>query len=101
MSWATSYIKKLQNGESVCFRPKGNSMVPLIKSGDLVEIEPILESHEFKIGDIVLCKVKGKQYLHLIKSIQENRILIGNNRGYINGWTSKNSIYGLCVKIGE
>jgi hypothetical protein len=44
-------------------------------------------------GDIVLCKVNGSQYLHLIKHIQGDRYQIGNNIGKINGWIGIGSIY--------
>ena len=36
-------------------------------------------------GDVVLCKVNGRHYLHLVKAIQGKRFQIGNNRGRING----------------
>ena len=97
MSWATKYIEKLISGETVQFRPRGNSMSGKIESGQLCTVQPI--SEELQKGDIVLCKVKGKQYLHLIKAIQGTRFQIGNNHGGINGWVGKNSIYGKCVKV--
>ncbi|MBN2561976.1 MAG: hypothetical protein JXQ75_13710 [Phycisphaerae bacterium] len=52
-----------------------------------------------EVGDIVLCKVSGNEYLHLVKAIQGRRFQIGNNRGRINGWITGTSIYGKCVKI--
>ena len=55
-----------------------------INSGDLCPIEPINEETELAVGDIVLCKVRGNEYLHLIKAIQGARYQIGNNRGHIN-----------------
>lgn len=97
MSWATGHIKKLQAGETVEFRPRGNSMKPLINSGDLVVVEPLADQQLSK-GDIVLCKVKGNQYLHLISAVQGSRFQISNNRGYVNGWISKNAIYGKLVE---
>lgn len=97
MSWANSYIEILKLGACVSFRPKGNSMKPLINSGDLVGVEPV--SGPLEKGDIVLCKVNGCQYLHLIKGIKGSQYLIGNNHGGINGWTS--GIYGKVVKIGK
>jgi hypothetical protein len=36
MSWATSYIAKLKLGETVSFRPRGNSMKGII---DYVKIK--------------------------------------------------------------
>jgi len=69
-----------------------------ISSGQLVTVEAI-HDRTLQPGDIVLCKVNGAQYLHLIKSIQGERYQIGNNIGRINGWVSKHSIFGICVKI--
>ncbi len=98
MSWATHYIERLKNGETVQFRPRGNSMKGKINSGQLVTVEPI-RSTELIAGDIVLCKVNGNQYLHLIKAIQGGRYQIGNNLGRINGWISRTSIYGICTSV--
>jgi hypothetical protein len=69
-----------------------------IESGQLVTVEPIKERPLAK-ADIVLCKVNGSQYLHLIKAIQGERYQIGNNIGRRNGWVSKNSIFGICVDV--
>lgn len=100
MGWATEYIARLQRGETVQFRPRGNSMKGKIESGQLCTVEPV-EAGALKVGDIVLCRVNGRQYLHLIKikAIQGERFQIGNNRGRINGWVSANCIYGGCVRI--
>ena len=101
MGWALHYIAKLKAGETVEFRPRGHSMKGKIESGQLCTVEPI-ENHEtLEKGDIVLCKVNGNEYLHLIKAIQGNRFQIGNNRGRINGWVSANSIFGKCVKVED
>lgn len=98
MGWATGHIEKLRDGESVSFRPKGNSMSGKIESGQLCSVVPT-ESADLKVGDIVLCKVNGREYLHLIKAIQGERFQIGNNRGRINGWVTSNAIFGKCVRI--
>jgi hypothetical protein len=90
-------LEKLQNGEIFITSEKGNSMVPLIKSGQEHELAPI-SWEEAEIGDIVYCKVKGNFYTHLVKSKDEQRgLLIGNNKGGINGWTK--SVYGKVVQI--
>jgi hypothetical protein len=47
----------------------------------------------------VLCKVNGAQYLHLVKAVSGERFQIGNNRGRINGWTSRRNIFGICIEI--
>ncbi len=99
MGWATQHIAKLQDGETVQFRPRGNSMTGKIESGQLCTVEPITDPDNLGVGDIVLCKVNGNQYIHLIKAIQGRRFQIGNNRGRINGWITANSIYGKCVRV--
>jgi hypothetical protein len=98
MGWATGYIARLQAGETVQFRPRGHSMKGKIESGQLCTVEPV-EPASVQVGDIVLCKVNGRQYLHLVKAIQGGRFQIGNNRGRINGWVSANSIYGRCTRV--
>lgn len=99
MAWATQYIEQLRRGETVQFRTRGNSMAGKIESGQLCTVEPIDDSASLQEGDIVLCKVNGSQYIHLIKAIQGPRFQIGNNRGRINGWITANSIFGKCVKV--
>jgi len=95
---ATEHIARLQRGETVQFRPRGNSMTGKIESGQLCTVEPV-DPATLSVGDIVLCKVSGSQYLHLVKAAQGERFQIGNNRGRINGWISGQCIYGLCVRI--
>lgn len=100
MGWATPYIEQLKEGETVQFRPRGHSMKGKVKSGQLVTVEP-LRNRELKKGDIVLCKVRAYQYLHLIKAIRGNQYQIGNNIGGINGWISSNAIFGICTKAED
>jgi len=38
-------------------------------------------------------------YLHLIKAVDGQRFLIGNNRGGINGWVGPQAIYGIATRI--
>lgn len=97
MGWATKYIIKLKKGETVSFRPRGHSMSPKIKSGQLCTVEPI--DGGLFVGDIVLCKVRGFEYLHLVKAIRGDHYQIGNNHGRINGWIHRHRIYGKLISI--
>ncbi len=72
----------------------------IIKSGQLCTVDPIGD-REPNIGDVVLCKVAGAQYLHLVKAKQGPRYQIGNNRGGINGWITINQIYGILGKVED
>lgn len=98
MSWAKFAVEKLQKGETAKVRPRGHSMTGKVNDGELVTIEPCTPE-SLKVGDIVLVKVKGNIYLHLIKAINDRRFLIGNNRGGINGWVGANGIYGKATQI--
>jgi hypothetical protein len=98
MGWANEYIVRLQQGKTVQFRPRGHSMRGKIESGQLCTVEPV-EPATVQVGGIVLCKVNGRQYLHLVKAMQDDRFQIGNNRGRVNGWVSAGSIYGRCVRV--
>jgi hypothetical protein len=100
MGWATPHIGQLAEGKRVQFRPRGNSMSGKIESGQLVTVDPI-NDRELKTGDIVLCKVNGTQYLHIVKAISGDRFQIGNNRGRINGWTSRRNIFGIVISVGK
>lgn len=100
MGWADRYIKILLDENQVKFRPRGNSMTPRIKSGQLCTVNINL-FNDIAIGDVVLCKVNGSQYLHLVKAIRGDQVQIGNNHGKINGWTNIRNIYGKLIKIED
>lgn len=98
MGWATFAIAKLQAGETVTLRPRGHSMAGRVNDGDVVTVAPY-GSADPRVDDIVLVKVKGREYLHLVKARQGDRYLIGNNRGRINGWVGRGAIYGQAVRV--
>ena len=98
MGWASRYVQKLRAGETVSFRPHGQSMTGRIESGQLCTVVPI-DPTVLEVGDIVLCKVAGNEYLHIVKAIEHGRYQIGNNRGFINGWIGPEHIFGKCVMV--
>lgn len=94
-------IQKLQNGETIeKYKEAGNSMLPIIKSRQPVTLEPVI-GKELKGKDIVFCKVRGNYYTHLISAIKGEQYQISNNHKHINGWVTKNAIYGIVTKIWE
>lgn len=101
MSWATKLIEILKSGNPVSFRPKGQSMKPRIKSGQLCTCIPVGSDYTPQVGEVVLCKVNGKQYLHIITALKDQQVQISNNHGFVNGWTSRSNIYGLLIKVEE
>lgn len=100
MSWADRTIQELQEGKISQCRPHGGSMRGRIESGQLVTLDPNIEP---TIGDAVLVRCKGNVYVHLVKSLQEQkgkrRFLIGNNRGGTNGWVSRDAIFGVVTEV--
>lgn len=84
----------------MAFRPSGSSMVPLIRSRQQVVVAPV-DPSKLEVGDIVLARVAGTVYLHLVSSVDpaKKRVQISNNRGLINGWTSHDRVFGICVAV--
>jgi len=90
-------VEKLLAGETIISKEPGNSMLPIIKSRQPVELTPTTWD-KCEIDDIVCCKAHGHYYTHIVKGKDQNKgVLIGNNKGHINGWTK--NIYGIVTKI--
>jgi len=60
-----------------------------IASGQLCTVEPV-DPVTLAVGDIVLCRVRGAEYLHF-----------GNNRGRINAWIGADGVLGRCTRVGD
>ena len=94
MNWK---IEKLEKGESFVTKEKGNSMVPLIHSGQEHILGPATWE-KVHVGDIVYAKVHGRMFTHLVKAKDPKKgVQIGNNKGHINGWTKQ--VYGVVLEV--
>lgn len=71
-----------------------------IESCQLCTVVPV-DPLSLEVGDIVLCRVRGSEYLHLIKAISGKRFQIGNNRGGINGWITGTGIFGKLISVTD
>jgi len=90
-------LKNLQEGKTIITSEKGNSMTPLIQSGQKHILSPA-DWQSVKVGDIVYCKVRGNFYTHLVKAVDIKKgCQIVNNHGFVNGWTKQ--VYGLVIKV--
>lgn len=90
-------IQILEEKGEIITSEKGNSMLPLIKSKQAHKLVACTWE-ECKVDDIVYCKVKGNYYTHKVYAINELKGLsIGNNKGYMNGWTK--NVYGKVTEI--
>lgn len=91
--------KHLMAGEECIVTGYGQSMTPILKSGQAVRCVPVTEETILKKNDIVLCKVAGHFYLHKISAIKGGKTFqISNNHGHVNGWVGKKCIYGVVVE---
>lgn len=97
MGWADPYVASLARGETVRFRPSGRSMEGRVSHRDLVEVAPA--ASDPRKGDVVLCRVGGRQCLHLVTAVEGRRFQISNNRGKVNGWTGRDCIYGVLARV--
>ena len=93
MNWEL-HRNNLKEGKQVQITPKGNSMLPIIESGNTLTIVPC---NKYKKDDIVFCKVKGNYYIHKITAVKQDSYQISNNKGRVNGWTK--NIFGKVIKI--
>jgi len=90
-------LERLQNGETFITSEKGNSMMPLIASGQEHKLAPA-RWEDVEVGDIVYCKCNGNFYTHLVKAKNDKHgVQIGNNKGRINGWTRQ--VYGKVIEV--
>lgn len=84
------------NPRPLLIRGIGNSMTPILKSHDVVRVDPVPVGVVLSKGDIVLARVNGRVYLHKITGVKagKKRIVqivqyqISNNHGHVNGWTA-------------
>jgi hypothetical protein len=89
-------LDRLKAGESFYTNGHGNSMILILKSGQVHKLTPA-KLDEVLIDDIVYCKVRGHFHTNLVKAKSNKGCLIGNNKGGINGWTKQ--IFGKVIEI--
>ena len=91
--------EKLKAGETIILIGFGQSMVPILRSGQPALVEPVTINTVLKKNDVVFAKVNGHFYLHKIAAVKNgNTYLIANNHGHANGWVSRNKIYGRMIQ---
>ncbi len=100
MGWAANHIAQLCKGNTVTFRPRDDSLTGRITAGQLCTVGPV-DPAAIEIGDIVLCRVKKFEFLHLVQAIHEDRFQIANNHGVVDGWISGENVFGRCINIED
>jgi signal peptidase I len=90
-----------ENGEC-CIKGAGNSMQPIINTGDKIYLKKV-DPSQLRKGDAVYCKVNGNKFVHLITAVDSGgkRFQISNNKGHTNGWIGPSGVYGLAVQVED
>jgi phage repressor protein C with HTH and peptisase S24 domain len=82
-------------GRRVTFKARGNSMQPRIHNNEIVHVRPLAEGELPKKGQVVLARVKGRWYLHLVTAVRNGQAQISNNKGHVNGWTHLSNVIAV------
>lgn len=94
---------RLQAGETVAFRGKGNSLHPRIKSGECCKYAPVRTHDDIQEKDIVFCQIKGRYWGHIVKKKTPVggrdmfQYTISNIHGWENGTCTLPYIYGKVI----
>lgn len=100
MSWVKEALSSLEAGRIAKVRPIGGSMRGRIESGQLVTIAPNTTG-VVAIDDVVFIRWKGNFILHIVKDIQDGKLLIGKNIGRINGWAESADVLGVVTSVDD
>lgn len=93
-------LETLQNGQEVARYEFGDSMKPILLSGEYCVLKPLKNGQEANIGDAVFCSVGGYLMTHLVvmksNSAKDGKpyYLIGSTDGSVYGWTDQ--VYALA-----
>ena len=99
--------KQLLKGDDCWFVSSGNSLWPVMHSGDAITLAPIAQGQTIELGDIVFAEVQygPRFYVHMVHAIEKDihgdktKYWIGNIKGYINGWAYREHIHGKVVSV--
>ena len=101
-------MNMLKSGRSAQFRSSGNSLWPMVKSGDVAIYEPVVDHSLLTVGEVVFCRVQtsNRFYAHMIHKIEywkdgSRYWVIGNmaEPPVINGWCAAKHIYGRLMEV--
>ena len=89
----------LSEGKGVVFTPKGNSMLPFIRSGrDSVVLSPLMRPLE--IGDILLVKIGDRYFLHRVFNLHGNEVtLMGDGNLHEKELCMITDVIGIVTEI--
>jgi hypothetical protein len=98
MSWVKDALEQLSKRQEVSVRPVGGSMRGKIESGQLVTLKPTAYD-EVETDDVIFVRWKGNYLLHLLLEKKDQKLLIGNNVGKINGWIPAEALIAKVIAV--
>ncbi len=98
-------LDALREGRSYTWTvPEGGdlaSMRQAIRHGQTLTMAPVTDPGEIRAGDLVLVKWHGSDIFHVVGEVRDDRFLIVNSVGGVNGWVGVGEILGRITKIVE
>lgn len=91
-------IRRIQEGETIELKEGGNSMTPIIGHREPVTLSPV-DTDKLEVGDVVLARVSGHYYTHLVTALQGDRVQISNNHKHVNGWIHRSKVYAIVSAV--
>ena len=91
-------IKRIQEGKNIDLKEGGNSMTPIIRHREPVTLSPV-DTSKLEVGDIVLARVRGNYYTHLVSALEGERVQISNNHKHVNGWIHRSKVYAIVSAV--
>lgn len=99
---ASLFIQAVRQGQSLWFRVASDSMLPLIRRGDSVFIQPAT-AQEIRVGDIAAFESSGNLIIHRIVNTQQVtgsiRLLQLSDAELLPGWVKEQAVVGKVVLI--
>jgi hypothetical protein len=96
-------LEELKQGHSYTWTvPEGGDLASMrnaIKHGQTLTMSPVVNPSEVQVGDMVLVQWHKSTIFHLVGEIQDDKFLIVNSVGKINGWVSGSALLGKITKI--
>jgi len=100
MGWADGHIARLAQGETVQFRPRGNSMVGKIASGQLCTVEPLGRARARGRRDRPLPRQRAST-CHLVKAIQASASRSATTAAASTAGSPAGQIFGRLIALAR
>lgn len=95
-------LRHILKGEEVARFEFGDSMMPILSSGQYCKLTPVKNTNEINVGDAVFCDLNGYLMTHMVlmksnSSYGKPKFLISSSGLSVYGWTDK--VYAIAKGI--